>query len=108
MKKLFMLLALCGAMVACNSEDKEEEKEKGAFDYYVEWMTASAEDDHEAYNEAKAKYEELIKDMSHKEIQKLYDDINRWNANNVKLSSKATSNMIHMSNEYEKSLREEK
>lgn len=103
MKKLFLLLALCGVMAACNSKEEETEKEKGAIDYYIEYMEAAAAEDHEAYNEAMEKYEEATKDMNNKEMQELYNDMNRWNSNNVKTSSKAMSNQIHMDSEYEKS-----
>lgn len=103
MKKLFLLLALCGVMVACN--DEEENKEMGAIDYYIEWMTASANDDHAAYNEAMTKYKELTKNMSHKEKQNLYNEMNRWNNANRKISTKAMSNQTHMDVEYEKAMK---
>lgn len=92
-------------MVACGGEDKkdEEQRSKTAFDYYVEWITASAEGNQEAFNVAYEAHEKATKDMPHDELSRLYEDINRWNVKNTNIASKGTSNLIRMKNGYEKS-----
>lgn len=108
MKKLFLLLAMAGIMVACGGNEEEKETKKSAFDYYVDYMEAAAEEDQEAYNKACEAYEEATKDMSREETTELYDKMNRWNYYNSDKASKATSNLIKMDREYEKSKQEAK
>lgn len=105
MKRLFLLLAIAGVMVACSGEDKksEEQRSKTAFDYYVEWITASAEGNQEAFNVAYEAHEKATKDMSHDELRRLYEDVNRWNVQNSDIATKGTTNLIRMKNEYRKS-----
>lgn len=76
---------------------------KQAFDYYVEWITASAEGNQEAFNVAFEAHEEATKDMSHDELRRLYEDVNRWNVQNTDIATKGTTNLIRMKNEYRKS-----
>lgn len=105
MKRLFLLLAMAGVMAACGGEDKksEEAENKTAFDYYVDYMKAAAEDNQEAYNEAYKAYEEATKDMSREEENALFDKMNRWNTQNSEIASKAMSNHTKMNIGYEKS-----
>ena len=91
MKKLFLLLALAGVMVACGGEQKKDEKKNDATEQkaeakapatmveFAEAMLAAAEaGDVEKYVELEAAYEKFAEGLKEDELKKQVKEWDAW------------------------------